>query len=415
MDRRERKTRNWFQWMALSLLSRGESHLETDTPDANNYLPPELVENILLRAREDSLYACRLVNRQWNSVASKELERRNLLHWTSWEVISDYGKILHSPFSPSVFCLERFGKSMHSRVSLPLVISTSKEFSTNPFPTNSLTIWMNSLPTIWNRNSFPRKLQGSMRWDKFFCKYGHFLTELTFHYYGVTLWQLKQTLIHTPNLQVLALSIDTCLVKKASVLKYCDADRIIISRHLTTVQIKGDCKIYLADWLLRLCDHQLVKLFITTENEQLLRCVSRRKFEKLKRLRIYSKCSTVLCEIWHGASHPELEYLFIDMVFHQYDIDTHYNIYMDFIGQFSSTLVHLYMNMAPVYRGYFGYLKEKGIIFSKVRSLTLRRNEGILSWEGTQAKEDAEVLFPNVTYVNFVDVEDNFMNFKHLL
>ncbi|CAL8136986.1 unnamed protein product [Orchesella dallaii] len=386
-------------------LTKPMSDLDTDTPDNYNYLPPELVENILLRAREDSLYACRLVNRQWNSVASKELERRNLLYWKSWEAISDYGRIIDSPFSPSVFCLEWFGKSMDSRVILPLAISTSKEFSTNPFPTNSLTIYMNCAPVFWNRNSFPRKPQRSMRWDKFFCQYGHFLTDLSFCFYEVTLWQ---ALIHTPNLQVL--SIDTCFDKKTDKLKNCDADRITISRNLTTLQITDYCQIYLADWVLRLCDHQLVNLIVTTKNEQLLLCVARRKFEKLKRLRIYSKFSKVFCEIWHGASHPELEYLFIDMEFHRYDIDIHYNIYMDFIGQFSSTLVHLWMNMAPVSRGGFGYLKGKGIIFSKIRTLTLRRHEGIVSWEGTQAKKDAEVLFPNVTDVNFFDVKDAFMN-----
>ncbi|CAL8136984.1 unnamed protein product [Orchesella dallaii] len=242
----------------------------------------------------------------------------------------------------------------------------------------------------------------SMRWDKLFCQYGHFLTHLNFNCVKVTRWQLKEALIYTPNLQALSINlINSFRGIEATKLKNCDADKIIISPNLATLQIIEDCQIQLADWILRLCAHQLVNLSITTQNHQFLDYVFRRKFVKLKQLRIHF---SHFCEIWHGVSHPESEYLSIDMLFYLCD-DIHYKIYMDFIGQFSSTLVHLGLSWHAVSRGYFGYLKEKGILFPKIRSLTLRNHSYNVSWEGTQAKRDAEVLFPNVRDVKIVDVE----------
>ncbi|CAL8136982.1 unnamed protein product [Orchesella dallaii] len=410
MESREMKARNWFQW-TTKLLSKPKQavtehtiDLDTDSPDNYNYFPPELVENILLEVDEHSLFACRLVNRQWNSVASKELGRRNLLNCTSWEPTPDTHKQIYSSLSPAILNLNSPRKLMYSRLYLPPAIRTSKNFTTNPFPTHSLKIEYNYL-----HPSFSHMLQRSIGWKKFFRKYGHFLTQVNLTYFKETLWHLKQVLIHTPNLQVL--SISSFGDKKAegiitaTKLQNRDRDRIQISPNLATLMIYRDCQLHLADWLLGLCANQLINLFIATDNERLLLCVFWRKFEKLKQLRIhFLKFSRGFCEIWDGASHPELQYLFIDMVFHWYDIDIHYNIYMDFIGQFSSTLVHLSMDVTPVCRGGFGYLKQKGIIFPKIRSLTLRNHSYDVSWEGTQAKKDAEVLFPNVSDVNLVDL-----------
>ncbi|CAL8137004.1 unnamed protein product [Orchesella dallaii] len=405
MDSRERKARNWFQWTTKLLgkpkqeIIEHTTDLDANTPKNYNSLPPELVENILIRVDEHSLYACRLVNWQWNSVASKELERRNLLRWTSWDPTPSSYQQIHFPLSPTVTIIKASGILMHSRLYLPPVFSTSNKFATNPFPTNSLTIDWSHL-----RPSFSHALKRSMRWDKFFCQYGHFLTQVNFTRFKETLWLLKQVLIHTPNLQALSISSfgDKKGLTLATIIQLRDASGIRISPNLATLRICEDCQVYLADWLLGLCAHQLVNFFINTENEKLFLCVFRRKFEKLKLLRITSlKFSRGFCEVWDGdgASHPKLQYLFIDMDIDWYDIDIHYNIYMDFIGQFSSTLVHLHMDMAPVSRGGFGYLKEKGPIFSKVRSLTLRSGLKTVTLEGTQAKKDAEVLFPNVTDV----------------
>ncbi|CAL8137008.1 unnamed protein product [Orchesella dallaii] len=407
MSSRDRKARNRFWWIK-KLLSKPKQavtehtiDLDTDSPDNYIYFPPELLEYILLGVDEHSLFACRLVNRQWNSVASKELGRRSLLHWTSWEPTPDTHKQIDSSLSPIVLNLNSPRKLIYSRLYLPPAIRTSKNFTTNPFPTYSLKIEYNYL-----RPSRSYMLQRSIGWKKFFRQYGHFLTQVNLTYFKETLWHLKQVLIHTPNLQVLSISSfgDRKGIITAPKQLRRDRDKIQISPNLATLMISGDCQLYLADWLLGLCANQLINLFITTDNEQFLLCVFGRKFEKLKQLRIhFLKFSRVFCEIWHGAPHPALQYLYIAMVFHQCDIDIHYNIYMDFIGQFSSTLVHLSMDMTPVSRGGFGYLKQKGIIFSKVRSLTLRKGSKTVSWEGTQEKKDAQVLFPNVSDVNLVD------------
>ncbi|CAL8136998.1 unnamed protein product [Orchesella dallaii] len=317
------------------------------------------MDSIERKARNCPVYLrVQLVNRQWNSVASKELERRNLLHWTSWEPLPDSWDGIESRFSPVVLVLETPGKLTHSRLSLPPAISTSKTFKINPFPTNSLTVQKSIRSSSWTQLFFSHILQRSTRWDNFFFQYGHFLTSFNLYGIEVTPWHLKkQVLIHTPNLQ--ALSIVGSGDIPAATQQNRHLDRIIISPKLATIRICwDDCQLCLANWLLGLCAHQLVNLFIATENEELLHCALRRKFDKLKQLQIHSfQFCRAVCEIWQDESHPELEYLFVGMVI----IDD--KGYMDFIGQFSSTLVHLCLEMAPISRGYFGYLKEKGIVF----------------------------------------------------
>ncbi|CAL8136978.1 unnamed protein product [Orchesella dallaii] len=345
MDIIERNTRKWFD-RAAELLRKPKQEqtteppvdLDTDTPNNYNSLPPELVENILFRLDNDSLLACRLVNQQLKSAASKELERRNLLLWTSWQPLQGSWKRIESQFSPTVRVLQTLGK---------MIIE-------------------------------------------------------------LTLWQLKKVLIHTPNLQVF--SISNFRAKQQStpptILQMREADGIIISPNLATLRICCDgCELYLVDYLLELCAHQLVNLSVATSSEELLLSLCRRKFEKLKKLEINSfQVSGPFCAIWKGESLTELNYLDILMIYcSSREIDIDDETYMDFIGQFSSTLAHLGLEMAPVSRGCFGYLKKKGIIFSKVRSLTLRKRESIVNWEGTQAKLDVEALFPNVSDVNFVD------------
>ncbi|CAL8136980.1 unnamed protein product [Orchesella dallaii] len=391
MNSREGKARKWFQWTA-KLLSKPKQEItqcttdfDTDTPENSNSFPPEF---ICLPISQPTV--------ECSGIQRIGATKPPALDKLGADTIRTHR--LEPPLSPSVLVLETLGK--YSRLSLPQAISTSKTFTTNPFPTNSLTIWWN-----YRHVSFAHILQRSMRWDKFFCQYGHFLTHLNFTYFEETLWQLKQVLIHTPNLQ--ALSIIDLGVKQeatpATILQNKDAGGIIISRHLATLQICEDCQIYLADWLLRLCAHQLVNLIITTENEELLVCVFRRKFEKLKQLRIRSsQFPGAFYEILQVQSNPKLEYLFIVARFCYGENAINYKTYMDFIGQFSTTLVHLCLDMAPVSQGCFGYLKEKGHIFAKIRWLTLRRGLMTVSWEGTQAKKDAEALFPNVTDVKIV-------------
>ncbi|CAL8137010.1 unnamed protein product [Orchesella dallaii] len=410
MDSTEGKTRNWFQ-RAVKLLSKSKQEINEPTNDF--ILPTELVENILRRVTRHTLFECRLVNRQWNSVASKELERRSLLNWTSWGTYQGASwNIIETQFKPAVYIFETPRSLMYSSLTLPPAISTSKTLTTNPFPTNSLTILPIYRHLTWILPSLSCMLQMSMRLDKFFCQYGHFLTHLNFSYSEVTLWQLKQVLIYTPNLQALTFFPFGHIqeARPATMLPLEDADGIVVSPNLATLVIYRDCQVYLADWLLRSCAHQLVKLIVTTEGEELLRCILKRKFEKLKQLRILCfKAFRAFNETWKGKPHPKLEDLFIGAMFQYCEIDISDKMYMDFIGKFSSTLVSLVIEMAPVSRGGFGYLKQKGIIFSKVRSLTLRKHEHIVSWEGTQEKRDAEVLFPNVSDVKLVDFKNLYL------